>query len=79
MTGQILVVDDEPAICSLLKEILEDEGFRVDTAASASDAHSVIDSRTPNLILLDIWMPNTDGIHSAAGSYPADCSRSAPS
>ena len=62
MTGQILVVDDEPAICSLLKEILEDEGFRVDTAASASDAHSVIDSHTPNLILLDIWMPNTDGI-----------------
>jgi len=62
MTGQILVVDDEPAICGLLKEILEDEGFRVDTAASASDAHSVIDSRTPNLILLDIWMPNTDGI-----------------
>lgn len=58
----ILVVDDEPDIRSLLKEILEDEGFDINVAENASDARAARRLRRPDLILLDIWMPDTDGI-----------------
>ncbi len=58
----ILVVDDEPDIRSLLKEILEDEGFDISVAENASDARAARRDRRPDLILLDIWMPDTDGI-----------------
>ncbi len=58
----ILVVDDEPDIRSLLKEILEDEGYEVQTAENASAARQARRSRRPDLILLDIWMPDVDGI-----------------
>ena len=58
----ILVVDDEPDIRSLLKEILEDEGFDISVAENASDARAARRHRRPDLILLDIWMPDTDGI-----------------
>lgn len=58
----ILVVDDEPDIRSLLKEILEDEGFDISVAENASDARDARRHRRPDLILLDIWMPDTDGI-----------------
>jgi len=60
--GTILVVDDEPDICSLVKEILEDEGFQVNTAANGSEANVQRESISPDLILLDIWMPDIDGI-----------------
>lgn len=58
----ILVVDDERDICSLIKEILEDEGFEVVVAESAGVAREARRARKPDLILLDIWMPETDGI-----------------
>jgi DNA-binding NtrC family response regulator len=63
MSGQqILVVDDEPDIRLLLKEILEDEGFVVSVAENANQAREARRNRRPDLILLDIWMPDTDGI-----------------
>jgi len=58
----ILVVDDEPDICSLVKEILDDEGFEVVAAENAQAAREARRARKPDLILLDIWMPDTDGI-----------------
>ena len=58
----ILVVDDEPDIRSLLKEILEDEGFDISVAQNAVEARDARRHRRPDLILLDIWMPDTDGI-----------------
>lgn len=58
----VLVVDDEPDIRNLLQEILEDEGYAVSVAESAQSAQACIDEQTPDLVLLDIWMPDTDGI-----------------
>lgn len=58
----ILIVDDEPDICTLVKEILEDEGYEVSTAENAEQARDARRARRPDLILLDIWMPDTDGI-----------------
>lgn len=60
--GEILVVDDEPDICSLVKEILDDEGFQVTIAENAAEARAAMKKSTPVLVLLDIWMPDTDGI-----------------
>ncbi|MGH8598135.1 MAG: sigma-54-dependent transcriptional regulator, partial [Gammaproteobacteria bacterium] len=63
MSGQqILVVDDEPDIRILLKEILEDEGYAVAIAENAMQAREARRLRRPDLVLLDIWMPDTDGI-----------------
>ena len=61
-TGKILVVDDEADIRVLLKEILSDEGYEVDVAANAGQARASRAKGTPDLVLLDIWMPDTDGI-----------------
>ena len=58
----VLVVDDEPDIRELIKEILVDEGYEVATAQNADDARQARRARRPDLILLDIWMPDTDGI-----------------
>lgn len=58
----ILVVDDEPDICGLLQEILEDEGFDVSVARTAQEARRSIAEHTPSLVLLDIWMPDEDGV-----------------
>lgn len=58
----ILVVDDEPDIRSLVKEILEDEGFSVAVAENATKARQLVESFKPDLVLLDIWMPDIDGI-----------------
>jgi two-component system nitrogen regulation response regulator NtrX len=63
MSGErILVVDDEPDIRRLVQEILEDEGYRVETAEDAMTARESMRHHRPNLVLLDIWMPGTDGI-----------------
>lgn len=62
MSKKILVVDDEPDIRFLLKDILEDEGFDVSVAENAQQASEMKSSFTPNLILLDIWMPEMDGV-----------------
>src|SRR6201996_9564348 len=60
--SRILVVDDEADIRGLLKEILSEEGYEVDIAADASQARSSRATQVPDLVLLDIWMPATDGI-----------------
>lgn len=62
MKPYILVVDDEPEIRSTVREILEDEGFEVETAEDGATARSARRNRRPDLILLDIWMPDVDGI-----------------
>ena len=58
----ILVVDDEADIRGLLKEILSEEGYEVDVAANAVQARASRLRQTPDLVLLDIWMPDVDGI-----------------
>ncbi len=60
--SRILVVDDEADIRGLLKEILSEEGYEVEVAADAGQARSSRASQVPDLVLLDIWMPDTDGI-----------------
>jgi DNA-binding NtrC family response regulator len=60
--SRILVVDDEADIRGLLKEILSEEGYDVDIAADASQARTSRANQVPDLVLLDIWMPDTDGI-----------------
>ncbi len=73
---RILVVDDEQDIRTLIEEILTDEGYRVSSAGDAGEARQLISKQMPDLILLDIWMPDTDGITllkewSAGGQF--DC------
>ena len=58
----ILVVDDEIGIRELLSEILSDEGHAVVTAENAAAARALRQSEMPDLVLLDIWMPDTDGV-----------------
>ena len=60
--AQILVVDDEVGIRELLSEILSDEGHSVQLAENATAARSLRAQRRPDLVLLDIWMPDADGI-----------------
>lgn len=60
--AQILVVDDETNIRELLRDILEDEGYSVDLAENAKMAREALRRRRPDLLLLDIWMPDMDGI-----------------
>jgi two-component system nitrogen regulation response regulator NtrX len=61
-SAQILVVDDEPDIRSTVKEILEDEGYRVSVAENAAAAREARRQQRPDVVLLDIWMPDLDGI-----------------
>jgi DNA-binding NtrC family response regulator len=58
----ILVVDDEVGIRELLSEILSDEGHAVLTAENAAAARRLRQAEPPDLVLLDIWMPDTDGV-----------------
>src|SRR5579863_121392 len=58
----ILVVDDEADIRGLLKEILSEEGYEVDVAANAAQARASRARQNPDLVLLEIWMPDVDGI-----------------
>lgn len=60
--ANILVVDDEMGIRELLMEILSDEGHVVQTAQNAREARLARASGAPDLVLLDIWMPDTDGV-----------------
>ena len=71
--AQILVVDDEPDIRQLVKEILDDEGYSVQVAKDGESARLMYAKQKPDLVLLDIWMPDIDGISllkewSAAGN-----------
>jgi len=60
--ANILVVDDEVGIRELLSEILSDEGHAVVTAENAAVARQLRVAEPPDLVLLDIWMPDTDGV-----------------
>src|SRR5436190_11112678 len=60
--SQILVVDDEIGIRELLSEILREEGHQERLAENAGEARLVRSRTRPDLVLLDIWMPDTDGI-----------------
>jgi DNA-binding NtrC family response regulator len=60
--ANILVVDDELGIRDLLSEILNDEGHTVELAENASQAREIRARLRPDLVLLDIWMPDTDGV-----------------
>ncbi len=60
--ANILVVDDELGIRDLLSEILNDEGHTVDLAENAAQARAARARMRPDLVLLDIWMPDTDGV-----------------
>jgi DNA-binding NtrC family response regulator len=60
--AQVLVVDDEIGIRELLSEILTDEGHDVRSAENAAAARAAREAARPDLVLLDIWMPDTDGI-----------------
>jgi DNA-binding NtrC family response regulator len=60
--SQILVVDDEIGIRELLSEILADEGHTVQLAENAARARALRSAERPDLVLLDIWMPDADGI-----------------
>jgi DNA-binding NtrC family response regulator len=62
VSGHILVVDDEVGIRELLSEILTDEGYDVHLAENAESARAFRSQRRPDLVLLDIWMPDTDGV-----------------
>ena len=62
MSGHILVVDDEVGIRELLSDILTDEGYDVHLAENAEAARAFRSQRRPDLVLLDIWMPDTDGV-----------------
>ncbi len=59
---RILVVDDEADIRGLVSEILAEEGYEVEVAADAAAARRACARQEPDLVLLDIWMPDTDGI-----------------
>jgi DNA-binding NtrC family response regulator len=60
--ANILVVDDELGIRDLLREILNDEGHQVEVAENAAQARLARQRERPDLVLLDIWMPDTDGV-----------------
>lgn len=60
--ANILVVDDEHGIRDLLSEILNDEGHTVELAENAAQARAARQQARPDLVLLDIWMPDTDGV-----------------
>ena len=62
MYPSILIVDDEPSILKSLGGLLSDEGFEVITAANGYEALKIVGTESPDLVLLDIWMPGIDGI-----------------
>ena len=62
MFPSLLIVDDEPSILQSLGGLLSDEGFDVTTAANGYEALKTIEAESPDLVLLDIWMPGIDGI-----------------
>ncbi len=60
--ARVLVVDDEPDIRQTVRDILEDEGYIVDTAESAAAAREARRQQRPDVVLLDVWMPDLDGV-----------------
>ncbi len=71
----VLVVDDEPDIRELIRDILVDEGYVVTTAGNAEEAREARRTGRPDVVLLDVWMPDTDGVSllrewTATGALP---------
>lgn len=62
VSGSICIVDDEPAILNTLSSILEDEGYQVTVAKSGIEALKLFRADPPDLAILDIWMPELDGL-----------------
>jgi two-component system, NtrC family, nitrogen regulation response regulator NtrX len=62
MSASILIVDDEAAIRTSLRSILEDEGYEVAVAANGLEALKIYGTDPPDLMILDIWMPEMDGL-----------------
>ena len=62
MFPTILIVDDEPSIVQSLSGLLTDEGFNVLSASNGYEALKIIETESPDLVLLDVWMPGIDGI-----------------
>lgn len=60
--AKILVVDDEPDIRAAVRDVLEDEGYLVNIAADGAEARLMREQHQPDLVLLDIWMPDVDGV-----------------
>ena len=60
-TGSLLILDDDPALVSVMKEILEEEGYRVATSTDGLDALRLVDETHPSAILMDMRMPGMDG------------------
>lgn len=60
--AHILVIDDEPDIATLIQDILEDEGFQVDTANTGNQGRELTNRQSYDLMLLDVWLPDIDGI-----------------
>lgn len=60
--AKILIIDDELGIRELLSEILNDEGHTIESAQNATEARALLPVFAPDLVLLDIWMPDTDGV-----------------
>ena len=60
--ARILVVDDEPEVCEVLKEFLETKGYAVSSASSGAEALAAVEKERPHLILLDIVMPKMNGL-----------------
>lgn len=58
----ILIVDDEPDICNMLSGILKDEGYNVFTAGSCKEGESIFLEKMPEIVLLDVWLPDGDGV-----------------
>lgn len=70
--ARILVVDDEPDIRHLIQDILSDEGHSVRTAESIATARAALAAETPDLMLLDVWLPDGDGLHFLRERIEAD-------
>jgi two-component system, NtrC family, nitrogen regulation response regulator NtrX len=62
----VLVVDDEAGIRQSLKDVLQDEGYRVITVENGEDCLNLLDKEKPDLVLLDIWLPGIDGLETLA-------------
>src|SRR5262245_21862248 len=60
--GRVLVVDDEQGVRSTLSAVLRDEGYEVETAESGEECLSILQDRSFNAILLDVWLPGRDGL-----------------
>jgi len=66
ITGSILVVDDDPAICVVVGEALRRQGHKVKTAASVRERSALIDSFSPDVLITDVMLPDGDGLDDVA-------------